>query len=246
MAKSKNHRKGKKESTRPSNKNRGLNQDDETIVDIVEARDNAQDFFENNKTAILAAIGLAVLLIGGYLFYQYGIIKPKEKAVLESMYQAEYQFARDSFALALENPGGESEGFLDIIDNYSGTSASNTAKYYAGLSYLNLGRFEEAIDYLESYSPKDNITPPFKSGALGDAYAELGDLEKALSLYQKAAGYKDDASRPYFLNKVGLLANKLGNTSAAITAFEALQEEYPVTPQGISAARYLNQLTVNQ
>lgn len=238
---------GKRRNTTGRNTTRrNQQQDDATLVDIVEARDSAQDFFEKNKTAILAAIGLAVLLIGGFLFYKYGIIKPKEKAVLESMYQAEYQFARDSFALALENPGGESEGFLDIIDNYSGTSAANTAKYYAGVSYLNLGRFEEAIDYLESYSPKDDITPAFRDGAIGDAYAELGDLDKALSMYQKAAGHIDDASRPYYLNKVGLLGKKLNNTSAATAAFNSLIEEYQNTPEGINAGRYINQLTANQ
>lgn len=237
---------GKRRNTSRTNTRRSKKQEEETLVDIVEARDNAQDFFEKNKTMILAGLGLAVLLIGGFLFYKYGIMKPKEKAVMESMYQAEFQFARDSFALALENPGGEAEGFLDIIDNYSGTSAANTARLYAGLSYLNLGRYQEAIDYLDSYSPKDNITPAYKHGALGDAYAESGDLNKALSLYQKAASFKDDASRPYYLNKAGILAKKIGESSIAAEIFQSLADEFPTSPEGTSATRYLNQITANQ
>ena len=162
-------------------------ENDETLVDIVDAKDSLQESFEKNKGLILGLIAAFVLVVGGYLFYQYGIMAPKEKAVMESMYKAEYQFSRDSFALALENPGGEAEGFLDIIENYAGTEAANTAKYYAGVSYLNLGRFEEAIDYLESYSASGKITPAWKQGALGDAHSELGDFDKALSHYKKAA-----------------------------------------------------------
>lgn len=212
---------------------------DETIVDIVEARDSLQDSFEKNKGLILGVIAAVVLAVGGYLFYQYGIMAPKEKAVMESMYKAEYQFSRDSFALALENPGGEAEGFLDIIENYSGTKAANTAKYYAGISYLNLGRFEEAIDYLESYNETGKITPAWKQGALGDAHAELGNFDKALSHYKKAASYEDATSQPFFLNKLGLLLNRQGDKSGALNAFKQISENYPKSREAANAKKFL-------
>ena len=86
------------------------------------------------------------MIVGGYLFYDLMVKTPNENAAKEAMYRAEEQFARDSFALALENPGAGFGGFLDIIDEYPGTSAANLAKYYSGISYLNLGRYEAAID----------------------------------------------------------------------------------------------------
>ena len=92
------------------------------------------------------------------------------------------EVAQDSFILALENPGGGFEGFLDTIDNYGSTKSGNLAKYYAGISYLNLGRTEDAINYLESYRSNDDITSIMKAGALGDAYAESQSYDKALSL----------------------------------------------------------------
>ena len=42
-------------------------------------------------------------------------------------------------------------GFIDIADDYSSTKAGKLANYYAGLSYLYLGEFENAIDYLEDF-----------------------------------------------------------------------------------------------
>jgi len=124
---------------------------DETLVDIVEVKGSLQDYFENNKMLVLGGIAALVLLLGGYMFYKFGIVQPRAEEAQTSLFRAENQFARDSFALALESPGGDAEGFLDIIENYSGTKQANLAKYYAGVSYLNLGRFDEAIEYLNSF-----------------------------------------------------------------------------------------------
>ena len=227
---------------RRSTRSKKQAQNDETLVDIVEAKDSLQESFEKNKVLVLSIIGGFILLVGGYLFYQYGIIAPKEKAVMESMYQAEFQFSRDSFALALENPGGEAEGFLDIIENYSGTSAANTAKYYAGISYLNLGRYEEAIDYLSSYSASGKITPAWKQGALGDAHSELGEFDKALGFYKKAASYDDDTSQPYFLNKLGLLSQRQGDNQQALNAFKQITEKYPNSREYSNAKKFVTLL----
>lgn len=212
---------------------------DETLVDIVEVKEVAQDFFERNQTTVLAILVGAVLLIGGYLAYKYGYQAPQEKSAAEAIYKAQEQFARDSFALALENPGGGFDGFLDIIDSYGSTKAGNLAKYYAGISYLNLGRYESAIEYLESYSPNDDVTPIMKNGALADAYAETGDLEKAKSLYKKAANAEDNEFlTPYYLFKYAVLCQKLGNNDEAAIAFEKISSEYPDSNEANEAARY--------
>jgi len=216
--------------------------DDDTLVDIVEVKEQAQDFFEKNQTLILGAITGLVLLLGGYLGYKYAYQAPREQAGLEAMYKAESQFQRDSFALALENPGAGFEGFLDIIDNYSGTKASNLATYYAGISYLNLGKYEAAIDYLKDYSANDDVTPITKYGALGDAYAELGDLGEAKSYYKKAVGYDNDFLTPYYLNKLAVLAIKEGDTAAAKSAFERISEDYPLAAEARDAIKYVAQM----
>ncbi len=212
---------------------------DETLVDIVEVKEVAQDFFEKHQNLILGLIVGGVLLLGAYLAYSFGYKAPKEAAAMEAIYKAQEQFAQDSFILALENPGGGFEGFLDIIDNYGGTKAGNLAKYYAGVSYLNLGRAEDAISYLESYSANDDITPIMKAGALGDAYAELDNLDKALGLYKTAANTDDnDFLTPYYLYKYGILNKVKGNNTEAVSAFERIKNNYPNSNEASEAERY--------
>lgn len=215
---------------------------DETLVDIVEVKEQAQDFFERNQSLILGGITLLVLLLGGYLAYKYAYQAPREKAGMEAMYKAENQFKRDSFALALDNPGAGFEGFLDIIDNYSGTKAANLAKYYTGVSYLNLGKYEAAIDYLKDYSANDDVTPISKNGAIADAYAELGDFDQAKSYYKKAVGYDNDLLTPYYLNKLSLLALKNGNNSEAKEYYQTISTDYPKAPEAVEAKKYIKML----
>ncbi len=213
---------------------------DETLVDIVEVRDTAQDYLAKNSKMIFGIGGLLLLLVGGFLVYKFMILEPKEKQAMESLYWAEYQFSRDSFASALENPGKGFEGFLDIIDNYNGTNASNLSKYYAGVSYLNLGKFDAAVDYLNAFNPAGTVTPIMKQGALGDAYSELNDFEAAIAAYKKAAfGSSNDLLSPYYLQKYGMLQLKQGNSAEAQKAFEKIKAEYPSSTEGQQIDKYL-------
>ncbi|MDF1697268.1 MAG: tetratricopeptide repeat protein [Saprospiraceae bacterium] len=218
------------------------NDGDDTLVDIVEVKEQAQDFFEKNQNLIIGGLAVLLLLIGGYLAYKYAYIAPREKAGMESMYKAEFQFKQDSFALALTNPGEGMEGFLDIIDNYSGTKASNLANYYAGISYLNLGQFEAAIDYLNDYSANDDITPITKNGSMGDAHAELGNLDQALSFYKKAANSDNEFLTPYYLNKLGVLNMKQGNNAEALNNYQRIADDYPQSAEARDAKKYIPML----
>ncbi|MEM9887357.1 MAG: tetratricopeptide repeat protein [Bacteroidota bacterium] len=215
----------------------------DTLVDIVEARDQAQGFVEANQSVIIGALAIVILLIGGIFAYKNFYQKPRQQEAVAQMFQAELQFEQDSFVQALTNPGGGYSGFLDIIDEYSGTPAANVAKYYAGISYLQLGQFDAAISFLEEYKANDQITPITKFGALGDAYAEKGDLDKALSLYQKAANSEDnDILTPYYLKKIGMLNEKQGNLADAKSAYEKIKNEYPTSIDGSDIDKYIERV----
>ena len=224
-------------------RNRRKKQQEDTIVDLVEARGQAQDFFQKNQLLVIGVAAALALLVGGYLVYKLLYLAPREKQAIEQMYKAEYQFSRDSFALALENPGGGFDGFLDIIDNYSGTTTSNTAKYYAGISYLNLGRYESAIDYLKDFNAKGSVASITKFGALGDAYSELGELDKAYSNYKKAIGAGDNALlSPYYLKKLGLLYENQGEFDNALDAYSDIKEKYPDSSEGQDIDKYISRV----
>lgn len=215
--------------------------DDDTLLDLNEAKESAQGFFEKNQKMIVGIASLVALLFIGYVVYQFFYKEPREVAAKEMIYKAEQQFLRDSFALALENPGGGFEGFLDIIDNYSGTKTANLAKYYAGVSYLNLGNNESAIEYLSSFSAAGQITPTMKNGAMGDAYSEMNDFDNALSYYKKAAyGVENELLSPYYLKKYAMLCEVQGDNGAAQKAYATIKEKYPTSAEGADIDKYLN------
>ncbi len=213
---------------------------DETLVDIVEVRDQAQGFMEQNQNLVFGGLLALVLIVGGLFAYNNFYKAPRQVEATEQMYQAQIQFERDSFARALTNPGGGYPGFLDIIDTYGGTAAGNLAHYYSGVAYLNLGQYEAAIDYLEDYNPDGTITPIMKYGALGDAYAELNDFDQAMSYYERAADAgENEMLTPYYLKKVGMLHERQGNFSRALQAYEEIKEKYPNSPDGRDIDKFI-------
>lgn len=213
------------------------------IIDISHVTEQAHDFYAKHQKTILGILFGVVLLVGGYVSYKFLYIAPKEKSAIEAMYQAENMFAKDSFAAALTNPGGGFDGFEAIIDNYSGTRTANTAKYYAGICNLNMGKFQEAIDYLEDYDACDDITPAMKFGALGDAYSETGDLEKAEKLYEKASSVtKSEFLTPLYLNKLALLNFKNGKNEEALKHFQRIKDEFPLSTEARDAEKFVIRL----
>jgi tetratricopeptide (TPR) repeat protein len=212
------------------------------VIEVVEVKGSnisGGNFFEKNQKNISYAVLAVGILAALYFGYKYLYMGPREKEAVNAMYKAEEQFAKDSFALALDNPGGGFDGFLAIIDNYSGTKSANLAKYYAGISYLNLGKYPEAVEYLDDYSAKDDVTSIMKDGALGDAYAEQGDKEKALSYYQKATKTDNEMLTPYYLHKVAMMYYADGKSAEAKENLEMIKNKYPDANEAKDAEKLL-------
>ena len=222
---------------------RSQKKEEEILIDVIEAREAAQNFFEKNQLKVVGFVGILLLIIGGYVAYKYAYQEPREATAMSQIFKAEYQFQQDSFILALESPGAGYDGLLDIIDNYGGTKAANLAKYYAGISYLNLNRFEDAITYLKSHNASGSVTSITKYGAMGDAQSELNDFDAALSSYAKAVSEdNNDALTPYYLQKLGLLAHRQGDKTTALSAFKRIQEEFAQSTESADADKYLSML----
>jgi len=143
------------------------------------------------------------------------------------MYMAEMYFEQDSLNRALLGDGNEL-GFLDIIDDYGMTKSANLAHYYAGICYLNLGEYKEAIDYLEGFDARGQILGPMAIGAIGDAYMELGESEKAANCYVNAADENsNDFTSPTFLFKAGWTYEIMGDYKKALKVYETIKKDYP-------------------
>lgn len=223
--------------------NRKQDKADDLLVDLIEVQDQAKSFLDHYQTYIFGGVAALVLVVGGWFAYSNLYVAPKQKEAVEQMYRAQLQFERDSFALALTNPAPGFSGFLDIIENYKGSAAANSANYYAGICYLHLGEYAAAIDYLNAFKPDGEVLPIMKYGAIGDAWSEQGDFSKAMKNYQRAIGAGgNDFLVAYYLKKSGMLHERNGDKDQARKTYEQIKEEFPLTPAGSDIEKYLSRV----
>ena len=156
------------------------------------------------------------------------------------MYIAEMYFQKDSFNLALEGDG-QYLGFLDIADEYGLTNAGELANYYAGICYLNMSDYDNAIEYLSQYSSDDIILSSLALGCIGDAYVELGDLDEGLDYYEDAVNNSDNKfTKPKYMLKAAMIHEHNGDYDKAIDLYKELQLNFKSSPEAAGIERYIS------
>jgi tetratricopeptide (TPR) repeat protein len=211
---------------------------------VENALSRTEQYIEENQKSLTIIILAIVVVVGGYLGYKKFYLEPKNRDAQSAMYVAEQYFEKDSFKLAL-NGDGANYGFLDIIDEYGFTKAANLARYYAGVSLLKTGQFEEAIKNLEKFDADDIMVGSVALGAIGDCYVELKENEKAASFYMKAGQRKkNEFTSPIFLKKAALVYEELKNYDKAMKAYETIKKNYPESQEGKVADKYITALKI--
>lgn len=115
----------------------------------------------------------------------------------------------------------------------------NLSYYYAGVSYLHLGEYENAIEYLGKFDLDDEVLSVIAEGATGDAYMELGETDKAISAYIAAADDKNNKfTSPVYLMKAAQALEGKGETEKAVKLYERLEKEFPTSNEGRAAEKY--------
>ena len=156
------------------------------------------------------------------------------------MWKAEQLFERDSFATALSSAEAAVPGFQQIISKYGSTPAGNVSHLYAGISYLKLGKFDEAIKQLDDFSPVGEVSPALKYGLLADAYSEKKDFAKALKYYKEAAGAGGvDDLKALYLKRYGMLSEVQNDASTALAAYQDIKTKYPQTNEGRDIDKFI-------
>ena len=207
---------------------------------INETVSKTEQFFNENKKLIYGLI-IAVLVVGfGVLAYNQWILKPKQAEAMEQMFPAESAFAAGEYELAL-NGDGNVLGFKDILDQY-GTKGGKAVNFYAGVCELQLGNFQEAINYLKKYKGKDHILSARALACLGDAYTGLEDYNTAVSYFEKAADLSDDMFSAAYLLKAGVTYEELGNDDKALACYKRIKDNWPQSVEGYDIDKYISRI----
>jgi tetratricopeptide (TPR) repeat protein len=210
---------------------------------LLETTHKVEHFYHNNKKNINIALIAIVVLVGAYIGYKKLYIEPKEDEGQREAFMAQKAFEADSFDLALKG-NGSFKGFIDIASEYSGTRIGNLAHYYAGICHLRKGEFQDAIDQLEDFSTSNELVAPLAEGAIGDAYVELGDLDKGIKHYTKAAKMNSNKlTSPIFLKKAGIVYEEQKNYGEALDVYNNIKNDYPEAQEAQDIDKYIARVT---
>lgn len=200
----------------------------------VESANNKEDFFLKFKKQIIIGVVAILLVVAGAILYNAYVAGPREDKASTAIAKGEQYFNAEQFDKALNGDGAGYVGFVKIASDYSSTDAGNLANLYAGLSYFNLGKYTEAVTYLEKFSTKgDAMVSPTATAALANAYAQTGNVDKAIITLKKAADMADSKAddvnnsiSPTFLLQAGKLLESQNKKDEALKLYQDIKKKY--------------------
>lgn len=206
----------------------------EVFNTLDEGASKTEEWFIKNQNYIVGFIAVAAVLVLGYLGYNKYVAEPQEKEAMNEMYTAKKYFedaangiSSDSLYTMALNGGEGKYGMLDIVNEYGGTPAANLANYYAGMAYLNLKDYQNAIEHLSDFSSDDKMLGPIAKGGIGDAFVQLEQLPEALEYYEKAFKANiNDYTTPMYLLKAARVAIDLDQNQKALDYLNRIKTEF--------------------
>ena len=197
----------------------------------------SEQFLEDHKNLVIGIAGAIALIVAGFFGWKY-YQDSRNTEAQNMMFQAIHYFESDSLDLALDGDGSNL-GFSAIVQEYAGTEAANLANYYAGVSYLKKGQYRPAQLFLEDFSSDDLLVQTRAYDLLGDIHMQQDQYAEALDYYKRAARHKPTKEfSPVYWMKAALAAEKAGNTSEAVEAYETVISDYPESDQVNDAKKF--------
>ena len=198
-----------------------------------EGSSQTQQWVERNQNKILGLVAIISIIVIGVFAYSKLIKEPKESSAFNKMYFAQKKFDEavlinnDSMYNIALNGDDLNMGMLQIIDEFGGTNAANLAHYYSGIMYLKMNDYPNSIKYLSEFSSDDILLSSLATGSIGDAFAELNQLDDAFDYYVKASKSNNNYSSPMYLFKAGIVAMRLNKFNRAEEYFSIIKQDYP-------------------
>lgn len=211
---------------------------EEQMQAVEGALSKTEQFIEDNQKILTTIVTVIVIAVLGYFSYHKFYLNPKQEEAQNQMFMAEKYFEQDSLELAL-NGDGQYPGFLQIAEDYGMTKSGNLANYYTGVIYLKQGNYKKAIDYLEKFDGDETVVQIWAIGKIGDAYMEMGEMDKAVDHYISAADHENSFTAPHFLMKAGMTYELMDKPSKALSVYKKIKNEYPGSKEYKEIDKYI-------
>ena len=209
-----------------------------------ETLNKSEAFFLKYKNAIIGAVVALIVIVAGFILYNNYVAAPQAEKANTALAKGQEYFAAELYERALKGDSLGYAGFAKIAADYSG-DAANLANLYAGLCSAQLGNWEDAAKYIEKFSDKgDQMISPAALGALGNVYAHLNQLDKAVSTLKDAAEKADNNSlSPTFLIQAGEILESQGKKAEALKLYQTIKEKYFNSMQYQTIDQYIERVS---
>ena len=199
----------------------------------------SEEFIQKNQKTLIIIVAAILVVILAIFGLRKWVFQPRETRAAEEMFAAEQWFDQGDFEKAI-NGDDTYRGFVSVAEKYGSTKAGKLARYYAGASFLRMGKYDEAIEWLKKYHGKDTFTGALAEMMLGDAYIEQGNVKEAISHYKKSATINSNfVTSPSALFKAGMAYLMLEDNSNALKCFQVIKNDYPESVEWNEIDKYI-------
>ncbi len=212
---------------------------------LITAYVKATQFYDTNRKNVnLALTGLVVLVLGLVLWSnnraQNNMSAETQFGEVFGLYdQGQYQMAADGV------PERNIPGLKSIVENYGNSDAGQIARLYLANCYYQLGKYDEALQAFDEFSPATPLLAVSRYSGIASCYAARHEYAKAGEYFEKAATkYPDDVNCAENMNSAAYNYALAGEKEKAIGLYTKLKKEYASTSFGRDAERYITQLSL--
>lgn len=189
----------------------------------------------NNKKIIYWVVGIIVVIAACCAAYIWLYKAPQTKNSQAALDQVE--------AKAMGNDSIAAAEYAKVADKFGSTDAGNLAALQAAVSYYHLGKYTEAVKYLDKFSSKDDLLAAQAKVLLGDSYVNLKKYDDALSAYNAALRLEsgNEQVAPVVLWKEANIYDAQKKYDKALDCYKQIKDNYPTFSfgNGISIDAYI-------
>jgi tetratricopeptide (TPR) repeat protein len=219
---------------------KNVNVEDQNLENVQEALNTTTMWIEKNRKKLLIALSAVVVVVLAVLGYMQFVVKPTVENINNDNYLATLYFMQGDFEKALNGDSVDCVGFKQVADEYGRYQGGKLAALYTGICYSNMEQYENATEYLARFEAGDVNIEPAALQFLGDTYVRLGDYDKAIQSFEKAAKSENDVIAPMSLKKAGIVYLELKDNASALKAFEAIKNDYPTSDEAKDIEKFIS------
>lgn len=186
--------------------------------------------------AVIAVVGVTAISLTLKLWW----LPKREKEAGAKLAKLHHYFQKDSFEVVLKGIKGKKMATApQIADQYWLTEKGKEAALMAGEAYLQTGKFDKALDYLDKADADDIFLAPAILNAKASCYAELGKIEKAAKLYEEAGDLGKNDFCAQFYKNAGAHYELAKEYKDALRCYEKIKKQHSTTPEAGDIDKYI-------